>query len=999
MVRQFPPVSFSLSIRGRWPRWLFMLLASMSGAAALWIFYIRPWLGGVSRLDRWIDQHACEIRTLCVPTFELPNQVGMLAAILSILFFALALWKTPGIWRDRQPEALRVSWAPQSWRTWLAVLMTVFGLGVVAYEAVQALDGAVPSTYLWLAGLAALTLAAVFWDAVDVSSLTITMADLTVAVGLAVTVIGVGGMLAWQLPGVLLVLAGLAVFLAGSWWSQRAGSHLAVGEHATMLVLSLAALLLAMSRAWSWRFAFIGDEWTFYEVARSLLHRPSALQLLGLRNPNDYHSVFSFALQSWVMRVGGESVFGWRLASVLPFALSVPAVYVFLRWLAGRAAAFLGAGLFAGSHLLLGFSMIGYNNTQALLPLTLGLGLFAFAHQAQRASFLRYLLIGMALGLGLFVFGLARLAVLPVGLLLLVSSWPLRRNVVPGWVPAMVGGVAVGVPMLFNLSNWRAMLGATPLESEVAGDSGAAGLQMLYNVLRGSMVFLTGARNTHFIAGPHVDLLTALLLLAGLGFVLSSLRAHKSARAWLAASGLFVLVVSGVQQYGVISNTRMFILAPIYAVFAGIGGAALLAFLFPRDRLARGVIAGMLVVAGGALNLMHLDRISLASSYWPLQTLVVQQLQASEAIDRGGMPVFVVTQSPTAPLENRIARAHDAGRERLVFLGAEEALDLPHLCQAGTGRAMVLVDPRVDQVDLIRRRVADCWPGYMVSIIPDQDGKPGLLRFITGPAVDELRRPVVERSSLRQAPDTWTVPDPGDIAVGIDGTLYALSREKGQVYRFAQGGQGSARFDTVQDLPWAMTWSPEGLLVVSSVGDGSRLVWYQPNGAVARQAPPSLDVGIPRALASAPNGDIFVADVGRSRIVHLDRAGNVISYLNGAGRVQRPSSLLFDRDGTLWVLNASGELLRLSLDDQVLTSLPGPASSPEHGWRLVQAANGDLIMADPDAHRIVQRTQAGDLVRIWSGFERPIGLATDQQGRLFVVDVLLEEIGILPPVG
>jgi hypothetical protein len=88
--------------------------------------------------------------------------------------------------------------------------------------------------------------------------------------------------------------------------------------------------------------------------------------------------------------------------------------------------------------------------------------------------------------------------------------------------------------------------------------------------------------------------------------------------------------------------------------------------------------------------------------------------------------------------------------------------------------------------------------------------------------------------------------------------------------------------------------------------------------------------------------------------------------------------------------------LHISPDDQVLGSLAMPPTSPEDGWRLAQVPGGDLVLAQPEAGRVVQRTQDGELVRIWSGFERPVGLAVDPGGRLIVVDVQLEEIGILP---
>ena len=109
----------------------------------------------------------------------------------------------------------------------------------------------------------------------------------------------------------------------------------------------------------------MGDEWGFYALARDMLTRPEAHTVFGLTDSNSYHTEFSSWLQAWVMALAGEDVYGWRLSALLPLVLSVPALYAFAHWLVGRPAAVLAASALAGSHFLLGFTKVAYNNSQA----------------------------------------------------------------------------------------------------------------------------------------------------------------------------------------------------------------------------------------------------------------------------------------------------------------------------------------------------------------------------------------------------------------------------------------------------------------------------------------------------------------------------------------------------------------------------------------------------------------------------------------------------------
>jgi streptogramin lyase len=982
----------------QWIQLGLLALGGISAGLAIWSFYFSPWLELTSPFDTWLADTSCYVAAWCTAEFNLPDQPAILAVLLSVLFFALALRRPGHRWPVDNSPALPLAW-PVAIRLRRVIGASLLaGLAAIIIAGYQALSGVAPWPLLWLAGIGACLLAATLWDWQQPLELLRTLANLVVAVGMLLVILGVACLpVAKLISGLVLLIAGGLTFSLGSRWTARLGSSLRPLEHVTMLGLALVALLLTMSQVWSWRFAFIGDEWVFFETARTINHQPGTFDLLAMRDTAGYHTILSFSAQAWVMRLVGETVYGWRLASSLPFVLSIPPIYVFIRWLAGRGAAFLGAGLLASAHVLQTFSMAAYNNSQALLPLTLGLGLFAFA--AVRASLLRYLLLGLAVGLGLYTYGLARLVVLPLGVLLLTYFWPLRRGYLPGWGPVTLGGLAAATPILLNLGNWQALQKATPLQSEVTGQGVGVGLQMLHNAVLGSLAFLTNHHNTHFIAGPYADPLTALLVLLGLGLVLGSLARTKRAWVWLLASGLFVLAVSSIQQYGFVSPTRMFILPPIYAIYAGLGGAALVQFLFPRDPSARSALLGMLVAAAAGFNLFHVERVSLSNSRWTVETILMQQIQATAAPDRGGMPVFVIMEQHRGLRMNLIATGYDVGRERLVFLTPEEAHTLPHLCRVASEPAMVLVDLRAGPVDPIRERLAGCWPNYRETKIYNRDGEVTLYRFLTESGQHELARRQRDRQSSRQEPDTLALLDPGDTVVDSDGIVYALSPDQAKIYRFGADGQPYGAFSVDQEHPSALAITADRFLLVASPHDEKRLVWYDAAGRMVGQIQPDLDVGSPRGLAVRSNGEILVADEAGGRVVRLSASRAFVSgEYTGEGKIGRPFSVAASPDGTVWVVDADGQLLHLSPFDELLASYPLPPTSIDRMRRIVPTANGDLLLTEPDGKRVLRLGPQGQPLRVWNGFDRPVAAATTADGRLFIADWGLDQIAILPPI-
>ena len=693
------------------------------------------------------------------------------------------------------------------------------------------------------------------------------------------------------------------------------------------------------------------------------------------------------------MQLAGENVYGWRLSSLLPMVLSVPAVYLFARWLSGRTAAIVAAGLLAASHMLLSFSMVAYNNTQALLPLTVGLALFAFAER--RESAVRYYALGTVLGSSFLLFGLARLVVLPIGILVIFFYWTTWRRAFVSTLSIGAGALVVATPLLFNLDNWRGLLKATPVQSEVA--AGEAGSQMARNLIGGALAFLVNNHNTHFVVGPHVDLLTALLLLVGLAAAIVGWR-HRRLAAWLLASVVFWASVSAIQQYEWVSTTRMFVLAPVYTIYAGLGAATLGRLFFGNSRQQRLLWAGGIVVAGILLNQYHIVHVANAQIQTPVEALLVREFQRSADEDGAGLPIYVVWEQPDTTVVNMILNAYGADSGRIRFLTPSEALTMAVLCENERPQEL-LIHQRVAQLAALQDRVDVCWPVHEELSLRGENGEVRLYRFMTESGVDAVVN-ARGASLIPPEPHHLAVDDPVDMVVDGAGHLFVLGNHPPLIWHFDEEGRQIGRIDLDEKRPTAMALTPDGLLLVSHVGEDPALIWVDGSGQVVRRLSTDGVLVAPSGMAVSDTGEILVADAALGQVLRLSREGNLMSIHTGSGLLRQPVSVTAADDGAFWALDSiSGKWLKISSNDEVLATLLTDRASPASPPRLVEADDGSLIFAEPDRRRVVHLDEDGQLLDIWGGRHRPTAIAADGQGRLFIMDNQLDQVAVVASTG
>lgn len=179
----------------------------------------------------------------------------------------------------------------------------------------------------------------------------------------------------------------------------------------------------------------------------------------------------------------------------------------------------------------------------------------------------------------------------------------------------------------------------------------------------------------------------------------------------------------------------------------------------------------------------------------------------------------------------------------------------------------------------------------------------------------------------------------------------------------------------------------------------------------------------PSDVAIAPDGTIYIADLGNGVVRRVATNGTITSYTGRRGKPLAtngdiadsvsfgyPSNLAVDSAGNLYVLTDLGgtlEVWRIRPDKSIgLVVSIGPNVSTDY-WKtpaggLAVAKDGTLFIADGARHRVWKFASgnmsvfAGTGERGFSGnggaasaakLDSPIGLALDEQGNLFIADM------------
>lgn len=471
-----------------------------------------------------------------------------------------------------------------------------------------------------------------------------------------------------------------------------------------LALAALAACVLYLHDAGWWFYTGIGDEYQFFTFARSIDHG-YPVNVFSQQGVYGYHPVADSLFQAATMHLLGEDSLGWKASCALAAATTLFPVYLIARLAYSRLAGMLAAGIYLPANLLLAYVHIGYNNLDALFPVTAALALL-LAGRVYAAPFYLFL-AGVFAGIGWYTFLTGRFAIFLLGLGFLLYRPGSLRAVARDAGLILAGFALVVVP--FVLINGSSIVSVLSGQSSLTGHQHSASLRDLLtqNAVRSLFAFVYSTQvDNHYVVGAMFDTLSALFLLLGLTVLIMPGAHHgKFILLWYWS----LLALTGVPFYAPsIPTTRINIVLPAACVIAGIGAATLIVRLHDLLGVSRRYGATFWGVA--AVAILGVAALNFDNFYQVMPRRVPAQQFAMEVEVITSHPRATVVIAPDlasynfpAPMQiygiqpdrvvqafgsmqTALARARRRHRPVLVVSGS----DLPDVA---TGRTQVLWDP------------------------------------------------------------------------------------------------------------------------------------------------------------------------------------------------------------------------------------------------------------------------------------------------------------------
>ena len=650
----------------------------------------------------------------------------------------------------------------------------------------------------------------------------------------------------------------------------------------------------------SWRYSMIGDEGEFFVWARRVLVGSSPpLNWFSQSGPYNQHPILSSAYQALSMRIFGQDLFGWKMASLLAIALTLPFFYLLLRQLLGMRVAVFGTLFLGASHYLFSYAHTGYDNVFPILPTTICLALLVAG--IKRNSFVLLFGAGLFAGVGCYTYYSSRAVVGIAVLVLLALGW--KRVRIDAFAKVLAGFVMFALP-LFAVNKGKVF--SDVINRSATSADYPTGKLVLENIPRTLLGFNFNPSQIHYTAGGLMDEVSVTLAVAGLVLVLARLHhfAYRTLIIWFVVAATVAGVFSYYGQYGEVSITRMHYALPPMAAFAGIA----------VDRL--------LVSLGAILRRPKLEWFAGAAAFAALAPLVF-------VINGRHFFIYSAKHSPTT-VETVIARELSDPKCRDAPLRSAVYHYQPELIDANWKFFGMADEKPLEILFSDMDRVYNAYPatgGVGCVMLPNyRETKTQRVAalMLAGQQGEQDYRVVTDASGSDNKSVALTPASRNHRALALSDIqgIWRTNLATGDGLDRVVKGQEKAFIDTIDDPGFSPVNAVQGLPASEPV-----IVVSSGRSAVAYPVRYLIWHGIVNdVLDGQPIAVTFDPIAGSARVYRRTVGGQTLTFGN-SGLLRDGNALIYDRETESWWPQLTGEAITGDLAGTSLEAVPFTVSS------------------------------------------------------------------------
>jgi len=280
-------------------------------------------------------------------------------------------------------------------------------------------------------------------------------------------------------------------------------------------------------------------------------------------------------------------------------------------------------------------------------------------------------------------------------------------------------------------------------------------------------------------------------------------------------------------------------------------------------------------------------------------------------------------------------------------------------------------------------------------------------------------RPYTMQPSLEKPVAVWggrgkelgKFEEPRGLTVDASGYVYVVDSKNNRVQKLSPEGKAllswgkeGERAGEFKD-PCGIAVGPDGFVYVADTWNHRIQKFTNEGTFVTEWREQTSGFWGPRGIVVSPdNQSVFVTDTGNKRVVRFTTDGQQVQAWgkegSAPGEFIEPVGLAFNSVGELYVADTGNRRVQVFRQDGTFVR-----EHPVSGWEefytepYIAFLQDDLIATDSFNHRVARYGKDGRLVYVWgkSGagegdFNRPIGVATDAQGAVYVSDTMNHRI-------